>query len=323
MTDPHDLLAIDAELTAEERALRDTVGRFLDDRVRPHVASWWAEGRLPREIAGELGRLGLLGMHLAGYGCAGAGAVAYGVACRELEACDSGLRSLVSVQGSLAMTAIHRHGTEEQKQRWLPGMATGELIGCFGLTEPDAGSDPAGMRTRARRDGPDWIIDGTKMWITNGGIADVAVVWARTDDGVRGFAVPTDVRGFSTRPVGEKLSLRASITSELLLEGCRLPEETQLPGARGLGAPLACLNEARYGIIWGAVGAARDCFLTALRYSKERVQFDRPIAGFQLTQAKLAAMAVDLSTSALLAQHLGRLKEAGTLRPEQVSLGKL
>jgi glutaryl-CoA dehydrogenase len=323
MTDPHDLLAIDTALTDEERALRDTVRRFLDERVRPEVARWWTEGRLPREIAVELGRLGLLGMHLTGYGCAGAGAVAYGVACRELEACDSGLRSLVSVQGSLAMTAIHRYGTEEQKRRWLPSMATGELIGCFGLTEPDAGSNPAGMRTRARRDGSDWLLDGSKMWITNGGIADVAVVWARAEDGIRGFAVPTDTPGFSARPVGEKLSLRASVTSELVLDGCRLPADALLPGARGLGAALACLNEARYGIIWGAVGAARDCYATALRYARERTQFDRPIAGFQLTQAKLADMAVALSTSALLALHLGRLKEAGALRPDQVSLGKL
>lgn len=323
MADPGDLLELDADLSGEERTLRDVVRRFLDERVRPHVAGWWTEGRLPRELAGELGRLGLLGMHLQGYGCAGAGAVAYGVACRELEACDSGLRSLVSVQGSLAMTAIHRFGSEEHKQQWLPSMATGELVGCFGLTEPDAGSNPSGMLTRARRDGADWVLEGRKMWITNGGIADVAVVWARAEDGVRGFVVPTDTAGFTARPVGEKLSLRASVTSELVLEGCRLPAEALLPGVRGLGAPLACLNEARFGIIWGAVGAARDCYLTAVEYAKQRTQFDQPIAGFQLTQAKLAEMAVDLSTSGLLALHLGRRKEAGSLRPEQVSLGKL
>jgi glutaryl-CoA dehydrogenase len=323
VNDPADLLAIDPLLSEEERAIRDTVRAFLDAEVRPQVAGWYADGRLPRELAAEFGRLGLLGMHLSGYGCAGAGAVAYGLACQELEACDSGLRSLVSVQGSLAMTALHRYGSEEQKQQWLPPMATGEVIGCFGLTEPDSGSDPAGMRTRARRDGTDWLLDGTKMWITNGEIAGVAVVWARTDDGIRGFAVPAGTAGFSARSVGPKLSLRASVTSELVLDSCRLPADAQLPHARGLGAALACLNEARYGIAWGAVGAARDCYLTALRYAGQRSQFGHPIAAFQLTQAKLVGMAVELSKAQLLALHLGRLKEAGALRPEQVSLGKL
>lgn len=322
-TDPADLLALDSLLTEEERAIRDTVRRFLDERARPEVAGWYAEGRVPRELAVEFGRLGLLGMHLDGYGCAGASAVAYGLACQELEACDSGLRSLVSVQGSLAMTALHRYGSAEQKQQWLPAMATGEVIGCFGLTEPDSGSDPSGMRTRARRDGTDWVLDGGKMWITNGEIAGVAVVWARTDDGIRAFAVPAGTPGFAARPVGEKLSLRASVTSELVLDSCRLPAEALLPGVRGLGAALACLNEARYGIVWGAAGAARDCYLTALRYSQQRTQFGRPVAGFQLTQAKLTGMAVELSKSMLLALHLGRLKDAGGLRPEQVSLGKL
>lgn len=321
--DPADLLELDPLLSEEERAIRETVRRFLNTEVRPHIAGWYAEGRLPRELAVEFGRLGLLGMHLTGYGCAGAGAVAYGLACQELEACDSGLRSLVSVQGSLAMTALHKFGSPEQKQQWLPRMATGEVIGCFGLTEPDSGSDPAGMRTRARRDGSDWVLDGGKMWITNGEIAGVAVVWARTDEGIRGFAVPAGTPGFTARPVGEKLSLRASVTSELVFDSCRLPAEALLPGSRGLGSALACLNEARYGITWGAVGAARDCYLTALAYATTRQQFGQPIAAFQLTQAKLVQMAVELSKSQLLAWRLGRLKEAGQLRPEQVSLGKL
>ncbi|ASW56519.1 acyl-CoA dehydrogenase family protein [Plantactinospora sp. KBS50] len=323
MTDPADLLDLDGLLTEEERTLRDTVRRFLDERIRNQVPGWYAQGVLPPEVAPQFGELGLLGMHLDGYGCAGAGAVAYGLACLELEACDSGLRSLVSVQGSLAMTAIHRFGSEEQRQRWLPEMAAGRAIGCFGLTEPDHGSDPAGMRTTARRDGTDWILDGGKMWITNGGIAAVAVIWARTDEGIRGFLVPTDTPGFHARPVGEKLSLRASVTSELVLDSCRLPADAQLPRAHGLRAPFACLNEARYGIVWGAMGAARDCYTTALRYAADRTQFGRPIAAFQLTQAKLAGMAVELSKGMLLALRLGRIKEAGGLAPHQVSLGKL
>jgi glutaryl-CoA dehydrogenase len=291
--------------------------------VRPHIAEWFENAHFGRELAPELGKLGLLGMHLEGYGCAGTNAVSYGLACLELEAADSGVRSLVSVQGSLAMFAIWRFGSEEHKQRWLPPMAAGEAIGCFGLTEPDAGSDPASMRTRARRDGHDWVLDGRKMWITNGSIADVAVVWAQTEDGVRGFVVPTDTPGFSAPLIKHKLSLRASVTSELVLDGVRLPADAMLPEARGLRGPLSCLNEARYGIVWGAMGAARSAFAAALQYAGEREQFGRPIGGFQLTQAKLADMAVELAKGTLLAVHLGRRKDAGTLRPEQVSIGKL
>jgi glutaryl-CoA dehydrogenase len=276
-----------------------------------------------RELAVELGKLGVLGMHLTGYGCAGTNAVSYGLACLELEAGDTGVRSFVSVQGSLAMFPIHRYGSEEQKQQWLPRMAAGEVIGCFGLTEPDFGSNPAGMRTSARRDGSDWVLDGTKMWITNGGIADLAVVWARTDEGVRAFLVPRGTPGFSTRDIERKLSLRASVTSELVLDGCRLPADAVLPGVRGMRGPLSCLNEARYGIIWGSMGAARACFESALEYAKTRVQFDRPIGGFQLTQAKLADMLVELSKGTLLALHLGRMKDRGELASQQVSLGKL
>jgi glutaryl-CoA dehydrogenase len=321
--DPADLLDLDPLLSEEERAIRDTVRAFLADRVRPHIGQWYAEGRLPRELAFEFGRMGLLGMHLTGYGCAGAGAVAYGLVCQELEACDSGVRSLVSVQGSLAMTALHKFGSPEQKEQWLPRMATGEVIGCFGLTEPDSGSDPGSMRTRARRDGGDWVLDGSKMWITNGEIAGVAVVGARTDVGSRGFRGPAGTKGFTARSVGQKLSLRASVTSELVFDSCRLPGDALLPESRGLGSALSCLNEARYGITWGAVGAARDCYLTALEYATTRRQFGSPIADFQLTQAKLVEMAVELAKSQLLAWRLGRLKEAGGLRPEQVSLGKL
>ncbi|HEY4434434.1 MAG TPA: acyl-CoA dehydrogenase family protein, partial [Candidatus Cybelea sp.] len=289
----------------------------------PQVADWFEEGILPRELGPELGRLGLLGMHLEGYGCAGASAVAYGIACLELEAGDSGVRSFASVQGSLAMYSIWRWGDEAQKQRWLPAMARGEVIGCFGLTEPDFGSNPAGMRTSARRDGSDWILDGTKMWITNGSIADVAIVWAQTGDGIRGFIVPRDTPGFSASDIHKKLSLRASVTSELALSGCRLPAEALLPNAQGLGAPLACLNEARYGIVWGAMGAARSCYETALEYSKTRVQFDRPIGGFQLTQAKLVDMLLELNKGTLLALHLGRAKDEHRLHPSQVSFAKL
>ena len=289
----------------------------------PNIAEWFEKHRFPREIAKELGKLGVLGMHLNGYGCPGASAVSYGLACMELEAGDSGVRSFASVQGSLAMFAIWRWGTEEQKNEWLPKMAAGESIGCFGLTEPDFGSDPGGMRTTARRDGSDWIIDGTKAWITNGGIADVAIVWAQTDEGVRGFAVPTKSKGFSTRDIDRKLSLRASVTSELLLQDCRVPDSAAFPEVRGLRGPLACLNEARYGIIWGSMGAARSCYETALEYSKTRTQFDRPIGSFQITQQKLVDMLLELNKGTLLALHIGRMKDAGTAGHEHVSFGKL
>ncbi|WP_410820015.1 acyl-CoA dehydrogenase family protein [Micromonospora sp. 050-3] len=324
MTAALDLLDLDPSLSEEERQIRDVVRHLVDDRVRPHVADWYEDGRVPaRELAREFGKLGLLGMHLTGYGCAGASAVAYGLACQELEAGDSGLRSLVSVQGSLAMYAIWRYGSEEQKQRWLPSMATGEAIGCFGLTEPDHGSDPASMATRARRDGDDWVLTGGKMWITNAPIADVAVIWARTDEGVRGFAVPMDTPGVTAREIRRKMSLRASVTGEIVLDDVRLPADAQLPEAVGLKAPLSCLTEARYGIVWGAIGAARDCLETTLAYATTRTQFGRPLAGFQLTQAKLADMAVELVKGQLLALHLGRLADAKRLRPEQVSVGKL
>ncbi|MGW3784995.1 acyl-CoA dehydrogenase family protein [Micromonospora chokoriensis] len=324
MTAPLDLLDLDPSLTDEERQIRDVVRQLVDDRVRPHVADWYEQGQVPaRELAREFGKLGLLGMHLTGYGCAGASAVAYGLACQELEAGDSGLRSLVSVQGSLAMYAIWRYGSEEQKQRWLPSMATGEAIGCFGLTEPDHGSDPASMTTRARRDGDDWVLTGAKMWITNAPIADVAVIWARTDEGVRGFAVPMDTPGVTAREIRRKMSLRASVTGEIALDDVRLPADARLPEASGLKAPLSCLTEARYGIVWGAVGVARDCLETTLAYAGTRTQFGRPLAGFQLTQAKLADMAVELVKGQLLALHLGRLADAHRLRPDQVSVGKL
>jgi glutaryl-CoA dehydrogenase len=322
---PLDLLDLDTLLIDEERDIRALCRRVADDRVRPYVADWYENGVTPvRDLALEFGKLGLLGMHLTGYGCAGANAVSYGLACMELEAADSGVRSLVSVQGSLAMYAIWKYGSEEQKQRWLPGMAAGELLGCFGLTEPDHGSDPANMSTRARRDGADWVLTGGKMWITNAPLADVAVIWARADDGVVGFAVPTDTPGFSAREIKHKMSLRASSTGEIVLDEVRLPEAARLPSAAGLKAPLSCLTEARFGIIWGALGAARDCLATAIDYAGSREQFGRPIAGFQLTQAKLADMAVELQKGFLLALHLGRLRDsAGTLRPEQVSVGKL
>ena len=320
---PKDFLAIDHLLDDEERLIRDTVRRFVTDRVLPDVGEWFEEARIPLDLAPQLGALGVLGMHLEGYGCAGASATAYGLACLELEAGDSGVRSLVSVQGSLAMYAIHRWGSEEQKQEWLPRMAAGEAIGCFGLTEPDSGSDPASMRTRARRDGDDWILHGSKMWITNGSVADVAVVWARTDEGVRGFLVPRGTPGFTTQDIHRKLSLRASITSELLLDDVRLPADALLPEATSLRGPLSCLDEARFGIVFGAVGAARACFEAALDYSLERQQFGRPIGSFQLQQAKLAAMAVEVNRATLLALHLGRMKDEGRLRSEHVSMGKL
>ncbi len=320
---PRDYLAIDDLLGDEERDIRDTVRAFVAKEVVPNVDEWFEQGILPRELALEIGRLGLFGMHLTGYGCAGASAVAYGLTCLELEAGDSGVRSLVSVQGSLAMFAIWRWGSEEQKQQWLPRMAAGEAIGCFGLTEPDAGSDPGSMRTKARRDGDDWVLHGQKMWITNGSIADVAVVWAHTDEGVRGFLVPQGTKGFTTQDIHQKMSLRASVTSELLLDDVRLPADAVLPEVSSLKGPLSCLNEARYGIVWGAAGAARACYEAALDYSKERIQFDRPIASFQIQQAKLAQMALEVNRSTLLALHLGRMKDAGTLRNEHVSMGKL
>jgi glutaryl-CoA dehydrogenase len=321
--DPYDFLEIDALLSEEEILVRDTVREWVRDRVLPNIQEWFEEGILPRELAYELGKMGLLGMHLEGYGCAGASAVQYGLAIMELEYGDSGVRSLVSVQGSLAMFPIWKFGSEEQKQEWLPRMAAGEAVGCFGLSEPDFGSDPASMRTVARRDGSDWVLSGTKMWITNGGIADVAVVWAKTDDGVRGFVVPTDAKGFSTKDIHRKLSLRASVTSELIMEDVRLPEAAVLPGVTGMRGPLSCLSEARYGIAWGAMGAARACFEAANEYAKSRVQFGRPIGAFQLTQRKLVDMLAELSKGTLLALHLGRMKDEDRVRPEHVSLGKM
>jgi glutaryl-CoA dehydrogenase len=321
--DPLDFLAVDDLLSTEERDIRDTVRDFADAELRPHVAQWYDEGTLPDDLGPRLGKLGLLGMHLDGYGCAGLSAVAYGVACRELEAVDSGLRSFVSVQGSLAMFAIHRWGTDEHKDAWLPRMASGEALGCFGLTEPDAGSDPGSMRTRARRDGDDWVLNGSKMWITNGTLADVAIVWAQTDDGIRGFVVPTDTPGFAAHKIGRKLSLRASASSELSLDDVRVPADAVFPEVRGLKGPLSCLNEARYGILWGAVGAARACFQEALEYSLERTQFGKPIASFQLTQKKLAEMVIAVNNASLAALQIGRLKDEGRLDPAQVSYGKL
>jgi glutaryl-CoA dehydrogenase len=321
----HDFLEVDRELSDEERAIRDTVRDYADAELLPHIADWYDAGTIPdpRGLARGLGKLGVIGMHLTGYDCAGTNAVSYGVACRELEAVDSGLRSFVSVQGSLAMTAIHRYGSVEQKTEWLPRMVTGEARGCFGLTEPVSGSDPGSMRTRARRDGGDWVLDGTKMWITNGSVADAAVVWAATDEGIRGFVGPTSAPGFSATVIHKKLSLRASITSELVLDGVRLPAEALLPGAHGLKAPLSCLSEARFGIVWGVVGAARACLLAAIDYSRDRVQFGRPIAGFQLTQSKIADMLVDVNQSMLTALRIGRLKDAGLARHAHISFGKL
>jgi glutaryl-CoA dehydrogenase len=322
--DPRDFLAIDALLDDEERAIRDTVRQFVRERILPEIGEWFEQGILPGELAKEVGRLGLFGMHLDGYGLPGASAVAYGLTCLELEAGDSGIRSLVSVQGSLAMFSIWKWGSEEQKQRWLPGMHEGELIGCFGLTEPDAGSDPGSMRTTARRDGSDWILNGSKMWITNGTVADVATVWARTEDGqINGFLVERGMPGFEAPEMKHKLSLRASVTSELVLKDVRVPEENRFPEVSTLRGPLSCLNEARYGIVWGAVGAGRACFEAALEYAKERMVFGKPIAGYQLTQQKLAEMALEINRATLVALHLGRMKDDGTLRQEHVSLGKM
>jgi len=321
---PLDLIDVDHLHSDEELEIRRVVRKLVDDRVRPYVAGWYESGTLPaRDLAKDFGALGLLGMHLTGYGCPGASAVAYGLACLELEAGDSGIRSLVSVQGSLAMYAIWKFGSEEQRTEWLPRMATGDAIGCFGLTEPDHGSDPGSMRTRARRDGDDWILRGGKMWITNAPVADIAVIWARTEDGIAGFAVPMDAPGVSVREVTHKMSLRASITGEITLDDVRVPATAQLPGARGLGAPLSCLTQARYGIVWGALGAARDCLHTALDYATTREQFGKPIAAFQLTQAKLADMALELQKGYLLALHLGRQVDAERSTPEQISVGKL
>ncbi|MDT5073401.1 MAG: glutaryl-CoA dehydrogenase [Mycobacterium sp.] len=318
------LLDLDSLLTPEDLELRTMVRQFGEQRLRPHIAEWFETGEVPvRDLAVEIGKLGLLGMHLQGYGCSGSSATAYGLVCQELEAVDSGLRSLVSVQGSLAMFAIHHWGSEEQREQWLPGMAAGELIGCFGLTEPDFGSNPGGMRTTARRDGSDWILNGSKMWITNASIADVAIVWARADEGIIGFAVPTSTPGFSAREMTHKMSLRASVTSEFSLDDVRLPADAKLPGARGLSGPLACLSEARFGIVFGSVGAARDCLETTLDYVGTREVFEKPLAGYQLTQAKIADMAVELGKAQLLALHLGKLKDDGKIKPEQVSVGKL
>ncbi|MGO9217600.1 MAG: acyl-CoA dehydrogenase family protein [Streptosporangiaceae bacterium] len=318
-----DLLRVDQQLSSDEVLVRDTVRAFTAERVMPHIADWFEAGTLPRELAPELGKLGLLGMHLTGYGCAGMGPVAYGVACRELEAADSGLRSLVSVQGSLAMFPIWKYGSPEQKEEWLPRMAAGEAIGCFGLTEPDQGSDPSGMTTKAIRNENQWVLSGSKMWITNGSVADIAVVWAQTQEGIRGFLVPRGARGFTSRVIHKKMSLRASITAELHFDDVKLPAEAMLPGVVGLKGPLSCLNEARFGILWGVTGAARSCLETAVDYARTRKQFGKPIGGFQLTQGKLAWMLADLSRAQLIALHLGRLKEAGELTPEQVSLGKM
>jgi glutaryl-CoA dehydrogenase len=321
--EPRDFMNLDALLSDEERATREEIRSFVEERIKPNVARWWEDAIFPREIVPQMGQKGLLGMHLSGYGCAGKSAVEYGLACMELEAGDSGLRTFVSVQGSLAMSAIHKFGSEEQKNEWLPRLARGEAIGCFGLTEPEAGSDPGSMKTFARKEGSEWVLNGRKRWIGMGTIADVAVVWAQTDDGIRGFLVPTGTAGFSAKDITGKLSMRASVQCELFLEDVRLPEGAMLPKAEGLKGPFACLNEARYGIVWGAMGAARDCFECALEYSKGREQFGKPVAGFQLTQKKLVDMTLEINKGTLLALHIGRMKDEGTLRPEHVSVGKL
>jgi glutaryl-CoA dehydrogenase len=321
--EPRDFMNLDALLSDEERATREEMRSFVEERIKPNVARWWEDAIFPREIVPQMGEKGLLGMHLSGYGCAGKSAVEYGLACMELEAGDSGLRTFVSVQGSLAMSAIHKFGSEEQKNEWLPRLARGEAIGCFGLTEPEAGSDPGSMKTFARKEGSEWVLNGRKRWIGMGTIADVAVVWAQTDNGIRGFLVPTGTAGFSAKDITGKLSMRASVQCELFLEDVRLLEGAMLPKAEGLKGPFACLNEARYGIVWGAMGAARDCFECALEYSKGREQFGKPVAGFQLTQKKLVDMMLEINKGTLLALHIGRMKDEGTLRPEHVSVGKL
>jgi glutaryl-CoA dehydrogenase len=318
-----DLLNLDRLLSDEERAVREDIREFVDEKIKPNIRDWWEKAIFPKEIVPEMGALGLLGMHLSGYGCAGKSAVSYGLACMELEAGDSGLRTFVSVQGSLAMSAIHKFGSEEQKQEWLPRMAKGEAIGCFGLTEPEAGSDPASMKTFAHKESSDWVLSGRKRWIGMGTIADVAVVWAQTDDGVRGFLVPTDTPGLSAKDIVHKVSMRASVQSELHLEDCRLPSDAMLPEAEGLRGPFACLDEARYGIIWGAMGAARDCYECALEYSKNRIQFGKPIASFQLTQQKLVDMMLEINKGTMISLHIGRMKDEGQVRPEHISFGKL
>ncbi|WP_280295406.1 acyl-CoA dehydrogenase family protein [Nocardia abscessus] len=328
MVTVEELFATDALLSEDEREIRDTVAAFAAKRLRPHIAEWFEAGTFPaREIAPELGELGLLGMHLEGYGCAGMSATTYGLACQELEAVDSGVRSMVSVQGSLAMTAIHKYGSEEQKQQWLPELAAGRALGCFGLTEPDFGSNPGGMRTRAERDGADWVLNGSKMWITNGSVSDVAVVWAQTENEgkqvIRGFLVPAGTPGFTAREMHRKLSLRASVTAELDFDDVRLPADAVLPGSRGLASPLACLGEARFGIVFGALGAARECLASTIEYARTREVFDKPLAAYQLTQAKLADMALEFGKGQLLALHIARLKDRGEVTPEQVSAGKL
>ncbi|GIU54706.1 acyl-CoA dehydrogenase family protein [Arthrobacter sp. NicSoilC12] len=327
LSDVSDVLAIDSLLSAEERNVRERVRDFTNQRVRPGIAGWYEDAVFPLELAPELGELGVLGMHLEGYGCPGRSAVEYGLAAMELEAGDSGVRTFVSVQGSLAMTAIHKWGSEDQKQEWLPRMAAGELIGAFALTEPTAGSDPASMKTFARRDGSGddagWILDGAKRWIGLASVAGVLVVWAMTDDGVRGFLVPAGTAGVTATPIGQKLSMRASIQCDITFDAVRLGPEALLPAARGLRGPFSCLNEARYGIAWGAMGAARDSYEAALAYSQERLQFGKPLAGYQLTQEKLVNMVLEIQKGTLLALHLGRLKDAGRLSPEQISLGKL
>ena len=323
MTNPSDLLDIDALLTEDERALRGRVRDFVDTAIKPNIADWYDRAEFPLEIVPRMAELGLLGMHIKGYGCPGRSSVEYGLAALELEAGDSGLRTFVSVQGSLAMSAIAKHGSEEQKNEWLPRMAAGSVIGCFGLTEPTGGSDPGSMLTFARRDGDDWILNGSKRWIGLASVAQVAIIWAQTDDGVRGFVVPTDSPGFKATPIVQKLSMRASIQCDIELEDIRLPGTALLPKAKGLRGPFECLNEARYGIIWGAMGAARDSYYAALDYSKERLQFGRPLAGYQITQLKLVNMALEINKGILLALQVGRLKDAGTLQPHQISVGKL
>ena len=321
--DPKDFLAIDGLLSEDERLIRDTVRQFVADRILPDVAEWFEAGTFPKELAKEMGSLGLLGMHLDGYGCAGTSNVAYGLACTELEYGDSGARSFVSVQGSLSMFPIHAFGSGEQKQQWLPGMASGEILGCFGLTEADAGSDPSSMRTHARRDGKDWIVSGSKMWITSGGIADIAIVWAQTDEGIRGFIIPTTTSGFTANDIHHKMSLRASVTSELVLDDVRLPGDAVLPKVKGMKGPLSCLNEARFGILFGVIGAARACYEAALDYAGTRIMFSKPIASFQLIQRQLVEMMIASNRGMLLALHLGRMKDAGKLTSSHISFGKL